>query len=70
MDIKTIKTEEQHEQYLVELRRLMDLDPSPDSAEGVQLELLAEVIEEYEVARWPIPKPDPEEAVRFRLEQQ
>jgi len=48
----------------------MDFDPTPDSAESDELDLLAFLIEKYEEEAFPIDSPDPIEAIKFRMEQQ
>lgn len=70
MDIRIIKTEEQYRQYLAEVERLAAEDPDPTSAEGARLELLAKLVEDYEKGAFPIAKPDPIDALLFRMGQQ
>ncbi len=70
MEIRLVKTVRQHRQYLAEISKLMEKDPSPHSAEGARLELLAKLVEDYEKVHFPIAKPDPVEAIKFRMEQQ
>jgi HTH-type transcriptional regulator/antitoxin HigA len=70
MDIRIIKTDEQYQEYLNEVGRLAAEDPDPASAEGARLELLAKLVEDYEKGRFPFSKPDPVDALLFRMEQQ
>jgi len=70
MEIRVIKNKAQHEEYLAEIRSLIPLDPEPESKEGKRLELLAALVESYEKEHFPIDKPDPIEAIKFRMEQQ
>jgi len=70
MEAKVIKTEGQHRAYLKEVERLVQLDPESNSAEGAKLELLALLVEAYEKARFPFAKPDPIEAIQFRMNEQ
>ncbi|MFZ1937359.1 MAG: transcriptional regulator [Thermoguttaceae bacterium] len=68
MKTKLIKTQRE---YRTALRRAEELmDARPGTAEGDELELLAALIEIYEEEHFPIPPPNPIEAVRFRMEQQ
>ena len=68
MDIKLIASEAEHKEALAEIERLWDAKPNtPDEA---RLELLAMLVHAYERSRWPIPPPDPIEAIKFRMEQQ
>jgi HTH-type transcriptional regulator/antitoxin HigA len=70
VEIRIIKTAGQYREYLAEVDRLVGLDPDPESAEGARLELLAKLIEDYEKVRFPFPKPDPVDAIKFCMEQQ
>ena len=70
MKTGTVKTARQHRLYLAEISRLMDKDPSAQSAAGARLELLAKLVEDYEKIRFPMERPDPVEAIKFRMEQQ
>jgi len=45
-------------------------DAEIGSAEGDELELLVTLIELYEEKSFPIDKPDPISAIKFRMEQQ
>jgi HTH-type transcriptional regulator/antitoxin HigA len=68
--IKLIKSAHDHESALMRLMSLMDLDPQPGSAESDEIDVLALLIEKYEEEHFPINKPDPIEAIKFRMEQQ
>ena len=70
MEIRIIKTKQQYRRYLEEVDRLVALDPDPRSGEGGRLELLAKLVEDYEKERFRFRKPDPVEAILFRMEQQ
>jgi len=67
---RIIKTEEQYRSYLAEIQKLSAQDPKLDSVEGGRLELLAKLVEDYEKARFMFRKPDPVDAILFRMEQQ
>jgi HTH-type transcriptional regulator/antitoxin HigA len=70
MKVRVIRTEEQYRRHLDEARRLVARDPDPATREGARLELLAKLIEDYEKERFSFGKPDPVEAILFRMEQQ
>jgi HTH-type transcriptional regulator / antitoxin HigA len=65
-----IKTDEQHRAFLAEVERLAALDPDPESPDGQRLELVAKLVEDYEKTRFAFAKPDPIDAILFRMEQQ
>ena len=67
---RIIKTDEQYQRVLAEVERLAVLDPAPDSSEGSRLELLAMLVEMYERVRYAFARPDPIDAIAFRMEQQ
>jgi len=67
---KIIKTEAEYRTYLSEVEQLATHDPVPGTPEGDRLELLAKLVEDYEFERFKFAKPDPIEAIRFRMEEQ
>jgi HTH-type transcriptional regulator/antitoxin HigA len=69
MVIRIIKTKAQHRAALDEALRLARLDPAQESNDGLRLELLAKLIEDYEKARFVFAKPDPIDAILFRMEE-
>jgi len=68
--IRIIKTDEQYEDVLAAIEKLMDLDPEPDTEDAERLELLTLLISSYEREHFHMEKPDPIEAILFRMEQQ
>ena len=69
MVIRIIKTKAQHKAAFVELARLARLDPAPESSNGLRLELLAKLVEDYEKTRFVFAKPDPIDAILHRMEE-
>jgi HTH-type transcriptional regulator/antitoxin HigA len=67
---KIIKTDDQYRAYLGEVDRLVADDPAPGSPDGDRLELLAKLVEDYEKERFRFKRPDPIDAIRFRMEEQ
>jgi HTH-type transcriptional regulator/antitoxin HigA len=65
MKPKVLKTDSDYKAALAYVDRLME-QPSPDEAE---LELWSLLVEHYEDLQFPFAKPDPIEAIRFRLDQ-
>ena len=47
----------------------MQKDIKTDSKESDELEILSILVKEYENEHYPIPKPNPLDAIRFRLDQ-
>ncbi len=70
MEPRIIKTNEQYRRYLAEAAKLAARDPEARSKEGGRLELLAKLIEDFEKERYNFRKPDPVEAIVFRMQQQ
>ena len=70
MKITVIHSEEAHDAALRDLERLLYANPRPGSLDFERMELLALVIKDYETRRFPVHRPDPVEAIQFRLEQQ
>ena len=67
MEIRPIRTDEEYRAALTEIERLWDTGPG--SAEGDYVEVLATLVEAYEVKHHPIPAPDPVAAIAFMMEQ-
>lgn len=67
--LKPIKNEAQYEDALERIYELMQLDPEPGTEAGDELEILSLLVKDYENAHYPVPKPHPIEAIKFRLEQ-
>jgi HTH-type transcriptional regulator/antitoxin HigA len=70
MEIKVIKTEEQYTKAMVEIERLVAIDPAPGTPEADKLDLLSVLVEAYENEHYRFDLPDPIDAIRFRMEEQ
>jgi len=68
MKVNIIRTEADHQKALARMEKLWG-SPS-GTPKGDELELLMLVVEAYEEANYPVPPPDPIEAIRFRMDQQ
>ena len=68
MEIKPIKTEADYEAALKEIERLWGANYG--SPEGDKLDVLTTLVEAYEEAHYPIPPPDPIEAILHYMENQ
>lgn len=67
--LKPVKNEAQYEATLERIYELMQLDLESGSDAGDELEILSLLVKEYENNHYPVPKPHPIEAIKFRLEQ-
>lgn len=68
MKAKVIKTKAEYEAALGRIEKLMDA--APNTPQGDELDLLSLLVRDYEEKTFPIDKPDPVAAIRFRMEQQ
>jgi len=67
--LKPIKNNQQYEDALARTYALMQKNLRPNSKDSDELEVLSILIKEYENEHFPVPKPNPIEAIRFRLDQ-
>ena len=67
--LKPIKNNQQYEDVLERIYMLMQKNIKPDSKQSDELEILSILVKEYENEYYPVPKPNPLEAIKFRLEQ-
>ncbi|HCW07536.1 MAG TPA: transcriptional regulator [Cytophagales bacterium] len=67
--IKPIKNNKQYNEALKAIYGLMQKDIKPETRESDNLEVLSILVKEYELAHFPLPKPNPIDAIKFRLEQ-
>lgn len=69
MNIRPIRTSEDHQAALRELSGYFLREPEPGSEEADRFEILLTLVEAYEAKHQPVSPPDPIEAIRFRMEQ-
>lgn len=69
--IKIIKTYEDYSEAMARLSALMDLNPTPETDEDLELQALAALIEAYEDKHFHIDtsKVTPLDIIKFRMEQ-
>ncbi len=65
--MKPLKNEEDYNNALKRADEIFDA--KRDTPEGDEFEVLVLLIEDYEEKHYPIPDPDPIEAIKFRMEQ-
>ncbi len=66
-NIKPIRTEADYEAALASIDELMDAEP--ESPEGEELDVLADLVELYETKHVPVGYPSPVAAIEFRMDQ-
>ena len=66
IEVKPIKTEADYETALAEIEQLFEARPGTPAAD--RLEILTTLVEGYENHHYPIPLPDPVEAILYYLE--
>lgn len=66
MNIKPIKTEADYQSALKEIDTLLGAEPG--TSKGDQLDILITLVEAYEDEHYPIPLPDPIEAIHYYME--
>ena len=66
LDLKPIRTEADYQLALSEIERLFDAPLGTPECD--RLDILATLVEAYEMKHDPIPLPTPDEALLFRLE--
>ena len=67
MEPRVIKTEAQYRACRAEVERLAADDARTGTVEGDRLELLAKLVEDYEMERFKFACPDPVDAIVFRM---
>jgi len=66
LEIKPIKTETDYQVALKEIEHLFEAQPN--TVEADRLEVWTTLVESYEDEHFPIPEPDPVEAIRYYME--
>jgi HTH-type transcriptional regulator/antitoxin HigA len=68
MELRPIRTTADYDRALEEIQRLWHA--APGTADAEKLEMLGALVEAYEQDTYPMPAPDPIEAIKFRMDQQ
>ena len=69
MKLKPIKTKKEYEAYLDWVDELFEKKVKPNSHEGEELQVALLLIKQYEDQHYPIPTPDPIEAIKLKMEE-
>jgi HTH-type transcriptional regulator / antitoxin HigA len=67
MNIKIIGSEKEYEQYLIWVDQMFDKQVAPNTAVGEKLQVVLLLIKDYEDKHYPVPKPDPIDAIRSKM---
>ena len=67
--IAVIKSESQYDEVLARVEELAARDPTSESDEGRELEVLALLLRDYERRAFPLAEPSPLAAIRLRMDQ-
>lgn len=69
MILEILKSEKQYEELLEWIDLQFDLNLSPESKEGQQLQIALLIVKQYEDEHYQIPSPDPIEIVKLKMEE-
>lgn len=69
MELNVIKSDEQYELYLDWVNEMFDEGVEPNSVEGKKVEVALVLIKDYEDKNFPIPLPDPIDAIKIKMEE-
>ena len=67
MELKIIKTKKQYEQYLNWVDVQFNNKVKSNTPQGEKLQVALLLIKQYEDANYPIPLPDPIDAIKFKM---
>ena len=69
MELKIIKTKKQYEQYLNWVDIQFNNKVKTNTPQGEKLQVALLLIKQYEDANYPIPLPDPIDAIKFKMDE-
>jgi HTH-type transcriptional regulator/antitoxin HigA len=69
MELKIIKTKKQYEKFLDWVDVQLDKKVKADTLQGEKLQVALLLIKQYEDANYPIPLPDPIDAIKFKMDE-
>lgn len=68
MELKIIKSKKQYQQYLDWVDKQFDKKVKPGSQQGDKVQVALLLIKQYEDLHYPIPVPDPIEAIKLKMQ--
>jgi HTH-type transcriptional regulator/antitoxin HigA len=69
MELKIIKTKKQYEQFLDWVDVQFDNKVKSNTPQGEKLQVALLLIKQYEDANYPIPLPDPIDAIKYKMDE-
>ena len=69
MELKIIKNKKQYEQFLDWIDVQFDKKVKAGTPQGEKLQVALLLIKQYEDANYPIPLPDPIDAIKFKMDE-
>jgi HTH-type transcriptional regulator/antitoxin HigA len=67
MNLKIIRSEKEYQEYLDWVDKMFDKQVVPETSEGDKLQIVLLLIKQYEDRHYPIPKPDPIDAIKSKM---
>ena len=67
MNLKIISSKKEYQQYLAWVDEMFDKKVIPGSPEGETLQVVLLLIKQYEDQHYPVPKPDPIDAIKSKM---
>jgi len=68
MNLKIIASKKEYQLYLDWVDDMFNKKVSPDSPDGERLQIVLLLIKQYEDQHYPVPKPDPIDAIRGKMD--
>ncbi|WP_426294731.1 helix-turn-helix domain-containing protein [Dyadobacter endophyticus] len=69
MELKPIKNEAEYDQLLEWIDSRFDAAPTTDSPDGNKLQIALLLVKAYEDEHYPIPAPDPIDAIKLKMDE-
>lgn len=69
MELKPITNEEEYDRFLDWVDAQFDVPPAKDSPEGNKLQVALLLIKAYEDEYYPVPAPDPIDAIKLKMDE-
>ncbi len=70
MTLKPIRTEQEYDEIMVWIDEQFDQRVKPGTPQGDTLQVVLLLVKSYEDEHYPIPAPDPIEAIRLKMQEQ